>query len=579
MKAQSVLPRLWSYAKPDAGYLVLALLCAPLSASMTLLQPYLLKHVVDDYITPGKLDGLQSFAAIYLASVLVGYVLDGVYGMALALAGQRLIRRLRAAIFDRLMGLPSAFYDRRPAGELMTRATSDVESLGETITAGVIGIVIDVLLIVGVLVAMLWLDWRLTLVLLAVGPPLVAIIEVCRRQLRKSFDKMREGLAAMNAFLAERIAGMEVVQLNQHQKPTAARFDSLNRPYTDAAVKSNVFDALLFATVDGVGSVCVALMLWYGTSDWLQGAVTAGLLVAMLEYLQRLFQPLRELSNKVAIIQRAASALEKIFWLLGLEDRIPGGEHAPDQVSGRLQVTDLRFAYKEGPPEEDILKGVSFSVEPGQVVAVVGPTGCGKSTLARLLTRTYDGYRGEIRLDDVELREWTVPAVRKAIASVSQEIQIFPETAGFNVDLGNPEISEAQRAEAAALTHADKVVSRLPGGWEHLLRERGADLSVGEGQLVTFARTMAYDPAVVILDEATAAIDPVTERLVQEAIDRILERKTVIVVAHRLSTVQAADRILVMRAGRIVESGKHAELVALGGLYAEMVEAGLSEAV
>jgi len=338
----------------------------------------------------------------------------------------------------------------------------------------------------------------------------------------------------------------------------------------------------MFAVVDGAVSVFVALLIWYGAGlaapwlhraglHWLAGsALTAGTLVAFMDYLDRLFRPLKELSGKIAIIQRALAALSKIFWLFDEGERLGTGGTAVEGIAGHVVLRDVRFRYR--PDAEDVLCGIDLEVQPGEAVAVVGATGSGKTTLTRLLDRSYSGYRGSILVDGRELSSLDPASLRRHVAAVRQDIQVFPESMLFNVTLGNPAIDAARRKEAATLVHADRFVDRL--GWEHVLRERGADLSVGEGQLLTFARTMAHDPDVIILDEATASVDTLTEGLIQDATHRILDRKTVIVVAHRLSTVQHADRIVLMHRGVVAESGTHDELMALGGRYAALVRAG-----
>ncbi len=565
--------KLWPYAREDAWLFGLPLLLTPLAMALALLEPWLLKVAIDDHITPGRLEGLGTLALAYLAAVVLSYGSHALYQLALAIAGGRTIRRLRQAIFAHLLCLRPAFFDRRPAGALLTRATSDVESLGDALTHGVVTIVLDMMMVVGVLAAMLWLDWRLALVLCAVGPPLAIVLSVCRRALRNYYLRIRETLSTVNAFLAERLNGVRVVQLFNHQAPAHARFVSLNQDYRDAAVRSNVFDAFMYAAVDGTASICVALMLWYATTDWVGGAISAGLLVAFVEYLDKLFKPLREFSGKVAIIQRAVAALVKIFGLLDHQEQVVPGEKPRSPLIGRFEVEDLVFRYRA--ENDDVLRGVSFQVNPGEVVALVGPTGCGKTTVARLLTRAYDGYKGHIRLDGHELSELDIHEIRSTVSMVYQDVHLYPDTIRFNVDLGNPAVGDEQRAEAAALVHVQPFIDELSDGWEHRLRERGSNLSVGQGQLLTFARTLAHSPKVVILDEATASVDSVTEALIQGAIANILSRKTVIVIAHRLSTVTAADRILVMDAGRIVERGTHQQLLDQGGRYANLVRSGL----
>jgi ATP-binding cassette subfamily B protein len=573
--------RIWPFARPDAWAMVLALVLTPAVAGLNLAQPWLLKEAIDGHIVPGQVEGLRGVAMMYLGAVLCGYLAEAAYSILLAWSGQRTILRLRRALYAHTLGLAQGFFDRQPAGKLLTRITSDVESLGESITAGTVTIVLDVLMILGILGAMFALDWRLSLALLALAPALLAVLEGLRRRLKSLFLAVREALASVNAFLAERVDGVQVVQLMGDEDRTERRFDTRNRRFRDATKTANWFDAGMFALVDGTSRVFTAVMLWVGAgvaTEQLRGfgldlpfePVTAGLMVAFIDYLDRLFRPLRELSGKVTIIQRAIAALSKIFWLFEAGTRVSDGGGAAGEVRGHIVLRDVRFRYR--PDAEEVLKGIDLEVRPGESVAIVGASGSGKTTLTRLLDRSYDGYTGSITLDGQELSGLRLSELRRHVAAVRQDIQVFSESVRFNVDLDNPEVDGATRASAAGLVHADRFVERL--GWDHTLRERGADLSVGEGQLLTFARTMAHDPSVIILDEATASVDSITEALVQDAIARILERKTVIVIAHRLSTVQSADRIVVMGAGEVLEQGSHAELMAAGGAYAALVAAG-----
>jgi len=575
------LARIWPYARPDAWAMVVSLVLTPVVAGLSLAQPWLLKEAIDQHIIPGDVEGLRQVALMYLGAVVGGYIAVAAYSILLAWSGQRTILRLRRALYAHTLTLAQRFFDQQPAGKLLTRITSDVESLGESITAGTVTVLLDVLMILGILTAMFVLDWRLSLALLALAPALLAILEGLRRRLKLLFLSVREALAAVNAFLAERVDGVQVVQLMGDEARTEARFDARNRRFRDATKTANWYDAGMFALVDGTSRIFTAVMLWLGAGvarrqllelgvDLPFEPVTAGLMVAFIDYLDRLFRPLRELSGKVTIIQRAIAALSKIFWLFEAGDRLQDGGEDLGVVRGHIVLRDVRFRYRQD--AEEVLKGIDLEVVPGESVAIVGASGSGKTTLTRLLDRSYAGYTGSITLDGQEISSLRLSELRRRVASVRQDIQVFSESVGFNVDLDSPDIEPAAREAAASLVHADRFVERL--GWSHLLRERGADLSVGEGQLLTFARTMAHDPSVIILDEATASVDSITEALVQDAIARILERKTVIVIAHRLSTVQSADRIVVMGGGRILEQGPHAVLMAAGGPYAALVAAG-----
>lgn len=577
---------LWPSLRPERWRFAAAFALTPLVAAAGLVQPLLLKDALDGHVVAGVSEGLGRAALLYLGCVVSAFVLEACYTLLLASASEYSIYRLRKQLFSHLLSRAQRFYERQPTGQLMTRATSDVDALNDALAAGSVSLVLDLLVMTGTLTAMAILDLRLTGLLLVLGLPLVGAIDFFRRRMRVLYAELRDALASLNAYLAERLSGIEMLQLHGQEERAGARFRQLDERYRDANVLNNWYDASLYALIDGVASLCVAMMLGYGavrmglvegfgtTPHGAGEAVTVGLIVAFVDYVDRLFRPLKEFSGKVTFLQRAGAALDKIRWLLSVEDRITPGDVTLDHVDGRLSLRDVTFRYRpEGP---DILQGVSFDVEPGKVVAIVGRTGSGKSTLVRLLARVHDGYTGSITLDGVEISRIAPSSIRRAIASVRQEVQLFRDTVRFNVTLGDPALVPADVDAAVHASNLDKLSERWPEGLEHTVRERGGNLSAGEGQIIALARALARSPALLVLDEATASVDPVTEALLQEALARVMANRTCVVIAHRLSTITGADTIVVLDGGRIVEQGTHAELLARGGAYAALHAEGFS---
>lgn len=564
---------IWPYLRPDRAKFLAALLLTPVVAGLGVLQPMLLKGAIDRHVTGGQTEGLWADAGWYLAAVIGAFAVEAVYTVITAYAAENSILRLRKFVVRHVLTLSQRFFERQPVGQLMSRATSDIDSLNEALAAGSISIVLDVLTMLGTLTGMFFLDAKLTLLLLLVGPPIGAVVEFCRRRMRALFADIRDSLASLNAYVAERIAGMEVIQLFGLEPRVNQRFTTLNERYRDANVTNNFYDAALYAFIDGVASICIAMILAYATGFGNE-AVTVGLVVAFLDYIERLFRPLRELSGKITFLQRASTALDKISWLLGVDDRITPGVATNRSFTGRLSIRNLRFRYRPDGPA--ILDGVSLDVEPGEVVAVVGRTGAGKSTLVRLLARVHDGYEGNILVDGDELSQIPPADIRRAVGSVRQEVQLFRDTLRFNVTLGDPTLNPARVEAAIVESGAAKIAARNADGLEHVVRERGGDLSAGEAQIISLARTLARDPAIVILDEATASVDPVSERILQAALEQLFANRTCVVIAHRISTITRADRILVLDAGRVAESGTHAQLLARNGLYAGLYREGLA---
>lgn len=563
------------YLRPDATLYGIALLLAPVSALLVIVQPWLLKRAIDDAIVPGDVDQLTTIALTYLVAVVIAFLAEGGYTLAISYAATQSITRLRDEVFRHTLSLSQSFFDREPTGRLLTRATSDVEALGETLSAGAFTIVLDVLLVTGILAAMASMDLRLTLALLLIGPPLALIVELIRRRLRKLFQAVRTNLASLNAYAAERIQGVEVVQLYRDEERVLAQFDERLTKYRDATIGTNVWDALLYAIVDGLTSITMALILWYGSQPWLESAatpVTAGLLAAFIEYVGKLFTPVRELSAKLSILQRASAALDKIFGLLYHHEHIVEGTRDLPDTPGAVVLSDMSFAYGDGP---DVLRGIDLTIAPGEVVALVGRTGSGKTTLGRVLMRFYDGYRGRVDIDGVPLQQVRLASLRDRISVVQQDVVLFPGDVRFNLTLGR-DVSDERLLEAIDQAQAGSVIARL-GGLDGRIEHGGRNVSVGEAQLISFARTLASDAPMVILDEATASVDTLTEARIQQATQAVLEQRTVLVVAHRLSTVVGADRIVVLDAGQVLETGSHVELLARDGAYASLFHSQFEE--
>ena len=557
---------LWEAARPDLRWYVAALATSPVAAGLTVAQPWILRGALDEGIAKGDAGALASWSLAFLATGVAAFGFEAAYTWATAIAASRTIARLRLRVFDHLCSLGASFHDREPSGRLLSRVTSDIEALGETLTAGAFTLVLDLLLMVGLLGSLLWMNWRLSLLLLTIAPPLGLVVEVCRRRLRALFVETRTAFAEVLSWLSERIRGVEVVQLAVQEDAAAAAFGARVGVYRHASLRTNVWDAVLFATVDGVSAATMALLLFAGASSWVEGAVTAGLLAAFVDGVGKLFGPIRELSNKVAVLQRAGASLDKLGQVLAVDERVADGDLSPTGPAQEVVFDRVSFGYEPG---NDVLHEVSFRVPPGRVVALVGRTGSGTSTVGKLLVAAYGGWRGSLLVDGVDLRRWRHEALRERIAVVPQDGALFPDTVRFNLTLGAP-VSDERLHAALDRARARDLVARL-GGLDARIEHGGRNLSVGEGQLLAMARVFCRDAPLVVLDEATASVDPVTEHHIGEATRALMVERTVLVIAHRLSTIRQAGTIVVLDAGRVVETGSHAELVALGGEYARLV--------
>lgn len=570
---RTLLRRIFSYVWPYRRQLAVALALLPVVSLLEIAQPYLLKKAIDEHIAVGRLAGLDRLGLLYLFALAGQYSAAFVQVYLTQLIGQRGMNDLRMRLHRHVLGMGARFFDRTPVGRLMTRLTSDIESLNEMFASGIVSLVGDVIRLGFILVAIFGIDWRLALFSMGSAPVLFGIAAFFRRWVRDAFREIRVKLARMNAFLQEHLSGMKVVQAFAQEDKVGGEFDAINSDYRRANARAISADAALYSIVEAVGSIAVAGLLWHGGVRIAAGTLTFGVLVAFVEYLSKFFAPIRDLSTKYTVMQQAMAAAERVFTLLDTVDPdappavVAAAPAATTGTPPLIALDHVSFGYR---PDRPVLTDVSLEIAAGETLAVVGSTGAGKSTIIKLLPRLYETQAGTIRLDGVDIRTMDAKVLRRRIVVVSQDVFMFSGTLRANIGLGDPALDDERLLAAARRVGAERVVTARPGGLDAPVLERGNNFSAGERQLIAFARALARDPEILVLDEATASVDPETERVIERGIAELMRGRTSIVIAHRLSTVQRASRIIVIHQGSIAEQGTHEALLAANGIYARL---------
>ncbi len=566
-----LMKRLLRYIKPYKWYVILAIVLNIIIAALGPVRPYLTKIAVDDYLAHKDFDGLLLIIVLLTISLIAQAAIQ--YGMTYAMQyiGQKTLFDLRMQIFEHLQKLALKFFDRTPIGRLVTRVTNDVESLNEMFSSGIVMIFSDIFIIVWIFIFMFIMSWDLSLVTLSVLPILIYGTFLFRKKVRQNYRDVRLHLARLNSYMQEHITGMNVVQIFNRESAEYKKFKSINDGYKRANIDSIFYYAIFYPGVEFISAIAVGLIIWYGGGEVIQGTMTIGVLFAFIQYTEMFFRPVRDLSEKYNILQTAMASSERVFKLLDDKTFInnPLTPIPLTKIKGEVEFQNVWFAYNG---EDYILKDISFRINQGETVAIVGATGSGKTSIISLLSRFYDINKGKILVDDKDITALDKRELRKHIGLVLQDVFLFSGDIKSNINLWNDKINHEQIIDAAKIIGADKFIEQLPNKYDEEVKERGATLSLGQKQLLSFARALVYNPQILILDEATASVDTESEILIQNAIQKLLKGRTSIVIAHRLSTVQNADKIIVLHKGQIREIGTHQELLAMRGIYYKLYQ-------
>lgn len=563
-----VLKKLYSFVKPYQFQFYSLIFLTVFLAILAPTRPYFIQVAIDDYVAVGDTAGLYQIMLVLVGLMILQAFVQWAHTFYSGWIGQVIIRDIRTMLYRHLLKLKLQFFDNTPIGRLVTRNISDIETLADVFSEGLAAIIGDLLQLVTILGVMFYIDWKLTLVSLCTLPLMVISTYVFKEKIKVTFNDVRNAVSNLNSFLQEHITGMNIVQIFNREQREYEKFQEINREHRNAHIKSVLYYSIYFPVAEIIQAIGIGLVVWYGAVEVLRMELQIGVLISFIMYLQLFFRPIRMIADRFNTLQMGVVSSSRIFKLLDSNEHIAdNGHHHPENISGSIKLENVWFAYVD---DQYVLRNINFEVKPGETVALVGATGAGKSSIINLLSRFYEINKGSILMDGVDIRKYELEVLRKHIGVVLQDVFLFSNTIYYNITLGNPSITREQVMEAAEMVGAKKFIERLPGGLDYNVMERGATLSVGQRQLVSFVRAMVYNPEIIILDEATSSVDTETEELIQESIEKMMKGRTSIVIAHRLSTIQKADKIIVLHKGEIVESGTHEDLLDQGGYYTQL---------
>ncbi|REG90533.1 ABC transporter ATP-binding protein [Algoriphagus antarcticus] len=563
-----VLKQLYGFVKPYKPQFYFLIFLTIALAILAPTRPYFIQIAIDDYIAVGDSAGLLKIIYLLVGLMIVQAFVQWAHTFYSGWIGQVIIRDIRVKLYKHLLKLRLKFFDNTPIGRLVTRNISDIETLADVFSEGLAAIIGDLLQLVTILGVMFYIDWKLTLVSLCTLPLMIISTYVFKEKIKVTFNDVRNAVSNLNSFLQEHITGMNIVQIFNREEREFEKFKAINKEHRRAHIRSVLYYSIYFPVAEIIQAIGIGLVVWYGAVGVLGMEIEIGVLISFIMYLQLFFRPIRQIADRFNTLQMGVVSSSRIFKLLESKEHIANeGDYKPTKVKGNIKVENVWFAYVD---EDYVLKDISFEVESGQTVALVGATGAGKSSIINLITRFYEISKGHITIDGHDIREFELDTLRQHIGVVLQDVFLFSNTIFYNITLGNPDITREQVMYAAELAGAKTFIERLPGGLDYNVMERGATLSVGQRQLISFVRAMVYNPEIIILDEATSSVDTETEELIQESIETMMTGRTSIVIAHRLSTIQRADKIIVLHKGEIVETGTHDSLLELGGLYTQL---------